>query len=59
MDATLPGEGRAVIGASFELLEHLRRLGRGRLVELVRASGLRHAVRATAGRISGALVSAH
>lgn len=40
MDATLPGEGRAVIGASFELLEHLRRLGRGRLVELVRASGL-------------------
>ncbi|HEX4251259.1 MAG TPA: helix-turn-helix domain-containing protein [Pseudonocardia sp.] len=40
MDATLPGEGRAVIGASFELLEHLRRLGRARLVELVRASGL-------------------
>jgi hypothetical protein len=40
MDATLPGEGRAVIGASFELLEHLRLLGRGRLVELVRASGL-------------------
>src|ERR1700754_3567544 len=23
MDATLPGDGRAVIGASFELLEHL------------------------------------